>query len=345
MVNFSREDLEVAEHSNLPVLHRVHTVPRLSADNLEVLKLCLRHKLCTETKKAQRKGLLPPGRVLQRLPLFQEALAEDAEYEARVAAEASRREEMKRIEEENRRQAAEARAAAAAKRRAEERKRERQLLLKKREEMYIVECRRFEAMLQRWERTIEERRSKWEEARVELDAVNKKKADVEKRLKELADEKTSLMAQLRALASTPNVGSDVARVDASPSECSPARPTPQPHEQAQAHRDERRSKSDDNNDAQMDGRSHHLPDRHFDRQRYKHLPSEMPRSRSPHGERQWHSWREDSYPPSRRRDVDRDFRGRGRYNHPGRSHQGNRGEGSGRFQRSRSPPRGYRRFN
>jgi hypothetical protein len=343
MVNFSREDLEVAEHSNLPVLHRVHTVPRLSADTLDVLKVCLRHKFCTETKKAQKKGLLPPSRILQRLPLFQEALAEDAEYEARLAAEESRREEMKRKEEENRRQAAEARATAAAKRRAEERKRERQLLLKKREEMYIVECRRFEAMLQRWERTIEERRSRWEEARVELDAVNKKKADVEKRLKELAGEKTSLMAQLRALASTPNVASDGGRVDASTSGRSPARPTPQPQEQLQAQRDERRSKNE-NIDAQMDRRTSHVPDRHFDRHRYNHLPSEMPRSRSPHGERQWH-WREDSYPPSGRRDIDRDFRGRGRYNHPGRSYQGNRGEGSDRFQRSRSPPRGYRRFN
>ena len=329
MVNFSREDLEVAEHSNLPVLHRVHTVPRLSADTLDVLKVCLRHKFCTETKKAQKKGLLPPSRILQRLPLFQEALAEDAENEARLAAEASQREEMKRREEENRRQAAEARATAAAKRRAEERKRERQLLLKKREEMYIVECRRFEAMLQRWERTIEERRSRWEEARVELDAVNKKKADVEKRLKELADEKTSLMAQLRALASTPNVASDVGRIEASTLGRSPARPTPQPQEQLRGQRDER-----------MDRRTSHVPDRHVDRHRYDHLPSEMPRSRSPHGERQWH-WRDNSYPPSG------DFRGRGRSsnNNPGRSYHSNRGEGSSRFQRSRSPPRGYRRFN
>ncbi len=211
MKSFMPEDVQLALHSDLQPLQSSFSAPELGISAKRVLKACLEQQLQENVKLTQREGVLPDDEELAKLPIFQQALADDADHirraeEESAAREKSRRlavEEAKRAEAERQRRAAEeAVAEAERKREAKEARRQARLVAKKEalKRTRAEEQRRYDELLSRWKSNVEERQSKLDEVKAAITSASEKKTAVQNRLAKLMANKTSLLKQLRDLA-------------------------------------------------------------------------------------------------------------------------------------------------
>lgn len=211
MVSFLQDDLAIVHRRDRPPMKFSLSSPELIIAEKQALVDCLRHKLETEFLIAQSKGLVPSDAELATLPLFQEALHQDAPFIQDLQANAAQREEARRIaleeskkaEQERQRRIKEAKEAQELRRREEnERQREERRVAKQQAKALAAaeEQRRYEELHARWESLLADCTRAVEQSEQEHAAAAKRKEEIVQLIQETTQRKAELLQQLRTIA-------------------------------------------------------------------------------------------------------------------------------------------------